>query len=318
MSTRQAEHRRHEIRVGLTILIGIVLIMLAILSLGEQRGLLEARYRLRVQMSNISGLQTGAPVRLAGVRVGSVTSIEFIGTKIEVTLEIDDEVQQRIRADSRAYIGTLGLLGDKYVGISMGSAAEAVLNDGDLLQSSEPIDVEKLLVDGVEILEVLKQTSGSINEITAKINRGEGTLGLLVNDPRMYIDLDRVLVLMENLSRRVESGKGTLARLFTDPGLYDRFVSVLHNMVVLTDSLRTGGGSLGRLFHDPVLFDQLAGAAAELNTIGRQLSSSDNSAGRLLNEPHLHDQLVRTTAELDSLIRDIRINPKKYLTIEIF
>ena len=322
MNTRQTEHRRHEIRVGLTIFIGLILIILAILSVGEQQGLLQDRYKLILHMSAVSGLQTGAPVRLAGVRVGSVAAIEFSGgltaPMIEVILEIDRKVQSRIRADSRAHIGTLGLLGDKYIGVSMGSADQPALEDGDLLSSSDPIDVEKLLDDGVEILDDVKRSSRSLVEIADKINRGDGTLGLLVNDPRMYFDLDRLLVIMETLSAKIERGEGTLARLFNDAQLYDQFVAALQNAVLLTDSLTAGRGSAGRFLRDPSLFEDLSATAAELRSISRKLGETDNSAGRLLNEPVLYDDLVRITTELDSLVRDIRKNPRRYLKIEIF
>ena len=123
MRTRQSEEKRHEIKVGALILIGLAVTIFAILSVTQQRGLFQDRYQLKIHMSRVNGLQTGAPVRLAGVRVGSVVKVEFtkntLDPIIEVVIEVEKKVQQRIRKDSEAHIGTLGLLGDKFIGITM-------------------------------------------------------------------------------------------------------------------------------------------------------------------------------------------------------
>ncbi|NIA29833.1 MAG: MCE family protein [Actinobacteria bacterium] len=322
MNSRAAEQRKHEIKVGLTIFIGLGILIAAIFSIGHQRGLLADRYKLYVYMARVNGLQTGAPVRLAGVRVGTIVNIQFArevkDQAIRVDMEIDKKVQPRIRADSEAHIGTLGLLGDKYIGISMGSFDKPMLKNGELLQSSNPIDVEKLLTEGMNIFNRLEKTTGTIQEIADKINTGKGTLGLLVNDPRMYINIDKLLLLVERLSLKIESGEGSLARIFQDSTLYVNLNSLVHNSSLLADSLRRGQGTVGKFIRDPRVFDDFVTSLDRLNKMTAKLESGEGALGQALNNKKLYNDLLHVTAELDSLIKDIRRNPQRYLKVEIF
>ncbi|NOY58628.1 MAG: MCE family protein [Calditrichaeota bacterium] len=322
MNSRAAEQRKHELKVGLTIFVGLGILIAAIFSIGHQRGLLEDRYKLYVFMARVNGLQTGAPVRLAGVRVGTIVNIQFArdvkDQAIRVDMEIDKKVQARIRADSEAHIGTLGLLGDKYIGISMGSFDKPMLKNGELLKSSNPIDVEKLLTEGMNIFNRLEKTTGTIQEIADKINTGKGTLGLLVNDPRMYINIDKLLLLVESLSLKIESGEGSLARIFQDSTLYVNLNSLAHNSSLLADSLRRGQGTVGKFIRDPRVFDDFVTSLDRLNRMTAKLESGEGALGQALNNRKLYDDLLHVTAELDSLIKDIRRNPQRYLKVEIF
>jgi len=322
MKTRQEAERNHEIKVGLTILIGIIILVFAILSVGEQQGILSDRYKLRVLMSRVNGLQTGAPVRLAGVRVGSVIGVQFSGDlddqKIEVTLEIDKKVQQRIREDSEAHIGTLGLLGDKFIGLTMGSLARPMLNNNELLKSSDPIDLEKLMDEGVEVVESLKKASVEITEISEKINRGKGSIALLLNDPRFYMDLDRLLRLVELLGKKINDGQGVLNMLLSDSVFTHNLAQSVENIQVVSDSLRTGQGSASRLVMDPKLYNDLSTAINRVNRVIDKVDKGEGSLGQSINDKALYEDMVRVTMELDSLVKDIRKNPQRYLKVEIF
>jgi phospholipid/cholesterol/gamma-HCH transport system substrate-binding protein len=322
MNNRQASERKHEIRVGLTILVALGILAFIILSVGEHQGILQDRYTLRVLMSRVNGLQTGAPVRLAGVDVGSVVKVDFpekiTDQKIEVVLEIAKKVQPRIREDSEAHIGTLGLLGDKFVGITMGSLEKPMLKDNALLQSADPIDVEKLLDAGVDVFDVISKTTSTIHEISTKINQGKGTLGLLVNDPRMYLDIEKLLLLTESLTRKIDQGEGTLARLFQDSTLYDNLNALLETTTVLADSVRTGQGTMGKLIRDPLLFDRLAESIERTNGLLIKIDQGDGTLSRALNDKMLYQDASRAVAELDSLIKDLRRNPQRYLKVELF
>ncbi|MBN1542551.1 MCE family protein [candidate division KSB1 bacterium] len=322
MKTREQQERRHEIKVGITLLVGIAVLVFTILYVGQNKGVLRARYKLRCMMSRVNGLQNGAPVHLAGVRVGSVVKVDFSPSyedqKILVILEIDQQVQPRIRRDSEAYIGTMGLLGDKYVGISMGSIAQPMLLEGDLLTSSDPVDMEKLIDEGVDVFATLRKTSETLTEIINKVNEGRGTLGMLINDPRMYYDIDRILLILENLSVKVDQGQGTVARLFTDPALYDELTELLVSTRELADTLRAGQGSVGRLISTPDLYNDLSTTIANLNTLSQTLKAGEGSLGKALTDETLYYELYRVTTQLDSLVKDIRKNPQRYLKIEIF
>jgi phospholipid/cholesterol/gamma-HCH transport system substrate-binding protein len=223
-----------EIKVGIFVVIILILFGVAVFAIGSHQKLFQSQYTLRASFSDIQGLMVGAPVRLAGLTVGRVDAIyippELQNKTITVVLKISKGLQERIREDSVASIQTMGLLGDKYVEISMGSPPGKVLPDGGRIASSEPIDlfeyatkleetinvVNSILVDvkeisgqirtgkgllhailydpeGGKVVDNLASTAKSINSIVDKVDRGEGTLGALVNDPTVYDDLKVIL-----------------------------------------------------------------------------------------------------------------------------
>ncbi|MBN1479905.1 MCE family protein [candidate division KSB1 bacterium] len=322
MKTREQMEKSHEIKVGLMILIGIAIIIFVIFAVGQQQGILEERYVLNVYMARVNGLQTGAPVRLNGVRVGSVTGVGFPddlnNPQIRVSLEILTRVQDRIRADSEAFIGTLGLLGDKFVSITMGSMDYAVLKNGDFLRGTDPIDVEKLIDESVATFDELKETTALLKEISDKINRGEGTIGLLVNDPGLYKNINESLTFFTNLGHQLNSSEGLLAQILRDTTMYDELYTFLKNANVLADSLVNGSGSAAKLVHDPGFYNELIDNLEEIKAITAKLNQGEGTAGQLLTNAKLYDDLVRVTTDLDSLVNDIRENPKRYVTIKVF
>ncbi len=322
MNARQRQERRHEIKVGLTIFIGLAILVFSILYIGQNRGVLNKRYHLYCMMSRVNGLQAGAPVQLAGLRVGTVSKVDFSekvsDQKIKVLLEIDQDVQQRIRQNSEAYIGTLGLLGDKYVGISLGTLDQPMLRDGDLLNSTDPMDIEELLEEGADVFDELKKTSMHLTEISDKINTGTGTLGLLINDPRMYYDIDRILLLLEEMSENLGRGEGAVSKLLTDPQLYNNLNTFLQSSIALVDTMQHGSGTLGRLVKDPQLFDQLLLSTQTLQQIILQVKEGEGTVGKTITDKALYDKFINTISRIDSLILDVRRNPQRYLKVEIF
>lgn len=312
----------YELKVGFLILVGILFLAGMILSIGKHQGMFRKRYELRVLMDRVSGLQVGAPVRLAGLGVGKVISIEFPKgmeeKQVEITLKIDQKIQQRIRKDSVAHIGTLGLLGDKFVNITLGSFDQPVLQPGDYLQGSTPIDIEEIIEEGVKVLEDLKAISKTSREIAEKINRGEGTIGMMVNDPTIYFKLDEILALTRRLAVKIESGEGTVAKLFNDPEIYKNLNRLLVSVGSLSDNLQKGEGTLGKMVRDTTLYTNLTGLVGMISSISERIERGQGTAGKLAKDEELYQDLRRTIGDLDELIRDIKKNPRRYFKLKIF
>jgi phospholipid/cholesterol/gamma-HCH transport system substrate-binding protein len=142
------DSRRLSLVVGAFVVVALAAAGFALLSLGSGSGLFRPRYRLVSYFENVQGLVAGAPVRLAGKDVGTVESVSFAPLEgnlppVRAVLQIEASVQGRIRSDSLASIGTIGLLGDKYVEISMGTVSGRVLRGGDEIRSISPVDLNE-------------------------------------------------------------------------------------------------------------------------------------------------------------------------------
>ena len=141
------------------------------------------RYRLVGYYENVQGLIPNAPVWLAGTRVGRVESVNF-GTRpdgepaVKVVLVVDEDVQDRIRADSTASIGTIGLLGDRYVEISLGSPNEPILEDGAEIRIANPANIARAIDTGTQALDNIATLAKNLNTVVVGFQGDKGSKGL--------------------------------------------------------------------------------------------------------------------------------------------
>src|SRR5512139_3599809 len=171
--------RRVSVVVGLFVLGALALFAAAVLSLTAQRGPWLPRYTLIAYFGNGQGLIEGAPVRLAGKDVGIVEAVSFSEAgsgkpAVQVRLRVDTSVQERIRSDSNATIGTIGLLGDKYVELTMGSPQAEILGDGAEIASITPADLFEVMQKGTTALDGVAELAANVNRAVDQFNEAKG------------------------------------------------------------------------------------------------------------------------------------------------
>ena len=305
------ENTKKEIRVGAMIALGLIIIFSAFFIIGGKEGIFTKRYKLYARFDNIEGLNIGAPVRLGGWKVGNVDDIEFTDYDKEeaiiVSMSINSKSFIRIRQDSKARLGTMGLLGDRIIEISLGSPSEKPLAPGSYVQA----------IQG-DIIQTVEQIANNTNKITAKINEGEGSLAQIINDPRLYTNLDSLLIIWSDLSEKINAGQGNLAQIVNDSTLYNNFITFLAKSNEFMTALNSGEGSLGKFVRDDRLYDRTDSLIAALNTTLTMINSGEGTLGQLTTNQNLYNQLSTTLSSLDSLLVDIREHPKRYIKISIF
>jgi phospholipid/cholesterol/gamma-HCH transport system substrate-binding protein len=136
------EHTKHELAVGVFVLLGATALAYLSLSLGAIE-IAPRRYQLHARFASAGDLKRGAVVKLAGVKVGEVRAIGLVEYAAEVLLSIDRDV--KLPADTIASIRTLGLLGDSYVSLSPGAADTDLADGGRLQETRAPVDLLDLL-----------------------------------------------------------------------------------------------------------------------------------------------------------------------------
>jgi phospholipid/cholesterol/gamma-HCH transport system substrate-binding protein len=312
----------HEFKVGLLIALGLAVALVTVLSVGERQGLMKQRYFLNARFDDVSGLQEGAPVRVSGFQVGVVKSIALVEVggrqKVEVLLRIEKQAQPRIRRGSLAKISSMGLLGDKLVEIVPASVDQPMLNSGEELATIVVMPPEEIMARAAEIADTMRSTVLSLNVIMKKVEKGTGTLGQMINDPRLYTNLDSALVSLNHLIILVKSNKGTVGKLMNDPTLYNNASQAMANINVISDSLKRGQGSLGRMLREPDLYNSLDSTSQKLSIILGRIENGDGTLGKLSKDEEMYQKLKSASTELDLLIKDIKKNPKKYLSISVF
>lgn len=281
-----------KLRVGIFVFLLLLLFIAFVLTIGTQTRLFEERYTLRAAFRDVQGLTMGAPVRLAGLNIGVVQGVTFSSDaadpRVHVEVTIDREFQPRIREDSEATIGTVGLVGDKVFEITVGSDTAEILQSGEFLQTKEPVDFARLMAQGGEVLEGLAGASQSLKTFFEKLEEGEGLLPSMISDEAgrdLIQDLAGAAKNLRRLSDRAEKGEGLLGALLTDPQgaqIIEDLRSAAANLKQITDDLTEGKGTLGALLQDPTLYEDLSSLlrGAERSWVLRGLIRSSVRGGQ--------------------------------------
>ncbi len=286
------ERRRLSLVVGIFIVIALFVGSLALLTLGGRTGLLQRRYRLVTYFENVQGLVAGAPVRLVGKDAGTVEFITFAPIEgdvppVRIVLQIDAAVQDRIRSDSVASIGTIGLLGDKYVEISMGTVEGRILREGEELASVSPVDLNVAVVRGTQAIdnianlaenvnqvvddfrqsmegERIAETFAAITDVVREIREGDGLLHSLIYDEYQGLgveSVERALASLEEILHEISHGRGALHTLIygAEDGqdVLAQAAQATENLNRILERIAAGDGTLGLLVNDPTLYHDL-------------------------------------------------------------
>jgi len=188
-------------RLGVLIVAALFILGAGIFWIGNNEMRFRSKYRLNADFQNVAGLAEGAEVRIAGVRKGTVRRIDLPqrpGQKVRVEMDLDSDTHRLVRHDSPAAIHADGLMGDEYVKISMGSTEASAVQDNETLQGAQPVEISDLIDKANGILDTaggamqsVNQTADSLSSITSKINSGAGTVGALINDRKLYQNVNQ-------------------------------------------------------------------------------------------------------------------------------
>ncbi|MGI8849324.1 MAG: MlaD family protein [Pyrinomonadaceae bacterium] len=330
-----------QLRVGIFVLVGLLILGFLILNATGDFNPFERKIRLKARFATADGLREGAEVQLAGVTIGKVEEVKLLppdspeDARVEATLIVEEifdgkPISERIRTDSTAQlIATSILANDKMINITPGTVKGENVSENAVLNSTESMSINQLTQTGNELLEQINKMSVPTNEILNKANRGEGTLGRVINDESLYNNLDATvgetkltMTKLQNTLDRVNTGEGSAGKLLNDPQLYDNLNQTVAQLEAISRDLRAGRGTAGKLFSDDALYNDTRAAIADLRvsaakinviaddfkTITNDLNEGRGTAGKFLKDERLYEDArvaiakFSTTAEKFEII----------------
>ncbi len=208
-------------------------------------------YTLTVEFDEVVGLQEGDKVLLSGVQIGKVERMSFQeGGTIRAELKLENG-PHRIYTTSPVWIASTTPLGGKHVEIGRppaGSGEVQVPRDGSaFLKGSEARDIGREL-------ETAARKIGSVadegKEVIRKVNEGEGTIGTLINDPKLSTDLKETVRNIREASEKINTGNGVVGELLNDTGTAQDLKDTIRNIKEITRKINEGEGALGKLVSD--------------------------------------------------------------------
>jgi phospholipid/cholesterol/gamma-HCH transport system substrate-binding protein len=196
-------------RLGAFIVVTLAVLAAGVFVIGSKEYLFRSTYQLKAQFDNVAGLTDGADVQVGGVHSGTVTAILLPrkpGEKVNVVMELAMSTLEIIKQDSVASIETEGVLGNQFVAISFGSAGQADVKDGEIIESEPPLLLADLLKKASGILDSSQQATAHLSSVSAKIDSGQGTVGALVNDKQLYNNLEQTTTTLHATMLQAQAG----------------------------------------------------------------------------------------------------------------
>lgn len=183
----------NRIKLGVFVTLGTILFIVAIYIVGKKQNLFDTTIQLSTVFKDVSGLQPGNNVRFAGINVGVIANIAIINdTSIRVDMDIQQEVQKFIKSDSKAVIGSEGIMGNKILIITPGSNG-AMVKSNSFLVSTSPISMDDLLKSLKVTIDNAAVLTTDLSDITSNIRNGRGTIGKLLMDSTFAEDIDQTI-----------------------------------------------------------------------------------------------------------------------------
>ena len=353
----QKQLKWSELRVGITVIIASATLGILLFLMSGTAGLFTKRITVRSYFDNAEGLRVGAPVRLSGVDIGNVTKITIIGgrdkqlTPVEVTMKISTRYHDSLRRDSVTSLETAGVLGETYLDVDSSQAVGTPLQDGDILPTQVHPDFNQVVRASQSTLQNMDALLKRADRILAFAESGKGSIGKLIYDPTLYNRFSDTVAEFQKIVENIGNGEGSLGRLISRNDAYDKFLSTLNKMDAIIDDMQQGKGTAGKLLKDPALYNNANDTIANIKkitedinagkgTIGKlskdeelakkldtimtklsdlttRLEAGEGTAGKLFKDDTLYNNSNEMLVETRNLIKAIRENPKKYLSIKL-
>ncbi|GGA75184.1 VpsC protein [Edaphobacter acidisoli] len=335
----------------------VLVTLLFLMTSASGMGVFSHKLTISCYFENAAGLKNGAAVNLEGVTIGTVKNVTVTSapdhklTPVKVVMKIDDKYASDLRKDSKASLSTVGVLGDTIVDINSQYAVGAPLQDGDVLKTDETPSLTDVVKASQGTLENLNVILAKMNAIVDNLQSGKGSVGQLINNPDLYNKVNATVDELHKMEVNMNSGRGSIGKLMTDDTMYNRLNDAAGKLDDIATSLQAGKGSAGMLIKDDSLYRNLNSTLVHANSLLAEADAGKGGLGLMLKDPKFRRDLSETLSNVNQiaaginagrgtlgkltkdeaaytnlndllsastdLVKTIRSDPKKYLTIHM-
>jgi phospholipid/cholesterol/gamma-HCH transport system substrate-binding protein len=299
-------------RVGLFFLLGVALVWVTYETLSDGKLFAERGTTLVAGFKDLVQLKAGDDVRMAGVKVGSVEKTRLGNRRGEAILLIDPKIS--IPSDATASILMSGLIGGSYVSIDLGSPGAKALPNGAEIRTIDSPDLNTLMK---QLSGLGKQLQDSLGSFSAAFGGEKGGGGLFQKlDKLLSENSDRLNATMINLQQitdKVNHGEGTIGKLVNDPRLHDELLAAVDeiqataaqakefvaNASGIMDQVKAGQGVVGTLVYDQKAAADIKASITDLRSIADKMAKGEGTLGKLISDDSLYNNAQTTIKKFD-------------------
>lgn len=291
------------VAVGIFIFVALVIFILGVLTLGGQKKMFADTLKVKALFNDVNGLQPGNNVWYAGVKVGTIESIQFTANgQVEVVMDIDEKVKNYLRKDTKVKVGSDGLIGNKILVLYGGTASAPVVADGERLAADNMLSIDDMMQTFQQNNHNLLAVTNDLKVVSSQLAQGKGSIGRLLKDESLANQLDGALLSLRRSLSQTET-------FTTDIASY-------------TNKLQRKGSLTNDLISDTVIFDRLRASVAQIQSVSQSaqdivdnlksatsnvnasLTNTSTPAGMLLND-------AQTAESLKAVIKNLQSSTQK-------
>lgn len=296
-----------EIKAGLIVVLGITAVILGFSYL-KSNSLLGKSTTLHAVYDHVGGLQSGTAVSLNGFSVGTIDDITFLDETGKLMVSFTLTTDLPIPADSKAELYDTSVLGGKGLQIVLGTPGSAIAQNGDTLTSMVKMGMTDRITELMEPLE-------------AKVNSAIVETDLLMKNLNQLLDTDSQALLREtlkNFSETSTSLKVISQNISESLSANEKALgTILENTAELTANLSTVSQTLNEADLKGLMTDLDASISATKEIL-EGIKNGDGAVGQIFTNQELYVSLTSNLSQLEWLLQDLRLNPKRYLSVSVF
>ncbi len=299
----------NEAKIGIAVFLAVIILVGGIIFL-KGIDFRSKDYRLTLFYENVNGLTEGSPITIAGLNIGKVQDMRLAGNIIAVGVSIDNTVN--ISKDSKAFIKSASIMGGKQIAIAPGISPE-ILKDGDTLTGGYEADLTELTSTlspiSTNVLGILERvnttfdnpTRRNIQSILLELNRAAKDLQLIIQQQGGHLDyaVGNFSTFSEDMSRFAKR-LDTIA--VSQKGNIDEGVKSIRS------TAKTMEEASGRFKE----------ASTSIDNVFKKMERGEGTLGKMMHDERLYDHLDSLVLNINELVKDLKANPKKYVSVSVF
>ena len=264
----RSTNTNRSVIVGIFVVAGLIIMVLAILTLGSQRKTFDKSIVVTAFFDNVNGLQKGNNIWFSGVKVGTIKKVYITGQgHVEVDMSISTDARQYIRKDAKAKLSTDGLIGNKIIEIYGGSPKTEEIEEGDIIAADNMLSTDDMMNTLAKNNDNFLSITNDLKVITSRISEGKGSIGKLLNDESLADQVNATSLMLQKSAKNLEQ--------------------LTANVSTYTNKLNSKGNLANDLVNDTIIFNRLRMTVTSLQAIADSSKTAINNlkiAGNTLNE----------------------------------
>jgi phospholipid/cholesterol/gamma-HCH transport system substrate-binding protein len=264
---------KFKARLGLFVLIGFFIFAFGVFLIGRQKHLFNPIFKLTTTFYNIGGLQVGNNVRFSGINVGTIDNITIINdSTVLVEMIVAKRIQQFIKTDCQATIGSEGIIGNKILIITQGTSSTKMVADGQSISSQEPLEIEAIIQNLNATANNAQLISKQLLQITTEINHGNGTIGRLIKDSTIAENINMTIENFRQTSKGLD--KNISVMMVNVNKTTENIKESSEELADIMKNINNQDGTFGKLIRDSILANEIQQTFVNLKESGKEITNT--------------------------------------------